>query len=111
MNDFIVVCILAYAGLITYFNFTKEQTIQDLSVEVNDLDHMLTLHKGVIRPNIFFDLPEQGDKESLCYLSNGTIENCDVRHSISKIYRAGTDDDVTNQVRLILTAEFNYNGH
>ena len=111
MSVLAVCLILAYAGSITYFNFSKEVTIRDLTQELAELEHGLSLYKGVIRPKVLFGMPDLGDREALCYLSNGAIENCDIHHSASEIYRSGTDDNVTDQVRLILTAEFQYNGH
>ena len=111
MNDVTMLLLLAYAGFITYANFTKEITIKNLEEQIESLTQTLSLNKSVITPKALFKMPGQDDREALCYMSDGTIENCSVYHSTSKIYRAGTDEDLTTNVKLILTSEFHYNGY
>lgn len=111
MNEVAMILLVAYAGFITYANFSKEITIKDLEEQVESLTQTLSLNKSVITPKALFKMSNQGDKVALCYLSNGTIENCDINHSSCEIYRAGTDEEITTQVRLILTSEFHYNGY
>ena len=111
MNETALLLLVAYSGFITYFNFSKEVTIKDLEEQVESLTQTLSLNKSMVTPESFFKMPGHGDKVALCYLADGTIENCELRHKTSEIYRAGTDEDITNKVRLILTAEFHYNGY